>query len=124
MLSPPSVTRTFLLAVSFPSSRAPSPLPAVVLPHAIDRNCNRGKLDRPGGARVYTIVVVERKRKDEERHEETRVARRQGVSAFQLDSMANRSPTKGNGRFEGVVCPVSIAPSGSLNISFRIPRNV
>ena len=62
----------------------------------------QAKVDCPG---MYTIVV-ERKRKDEERHEETRDARRQGVSAFQLDSMANRSPTKGNRSLEGVVGPV------------------
>lgn len=48
-------------------------------------------------ARVRDVFVGWKEEVEgEERHEETRDARRQGVIAFQLDSTANGSADKGN----------------------------
>lgn len=97
----PSVTRTFLLYhpavflfhAAFPPSRADRSIErdrrreeARSIPITVPRACTR----------VYATSLWKEEVEGEERHEETRDARRQGVIAFQLDSTANGSADKGN----------------------------
>lgn len=108
---PPSVTRTFTLpprCFSFPRRISSERSEMGPTDRSIETGEKRGRgkegrsipiIDRPGVARARDrLCGVEGRRwkEGEERQEETRDARRQGVIAFQLDSTANGSADKGN----------------------------
>ena len=125
---PPTLSLSFWwLVLFYPlflsslSGRFSSSLTRVLPPVSIERATREKSIGQVAGA--CTRSSSRGRGRTRKRHEEARDARRQGVSAFQLDSMANRSPTKGNRGSEGGGEP-PFEPPGSLNISFHIPRNV